>query len=338
MVVLLSVSTPAEAVELDGGAGLGGILAGTVPHLAVSPHGDLSWARDNGFLVSIHEMISILPPTSKDGAGVYEQTSVAIWYAAATRNFSIGPSLSIYSMPACGAMLCGRVVGIAPAQRVGVQRHGPGQPEPARERLHQLQGARSIPSGVLVRVRRGGCGVWIGRCSSFQAGAGYGSAHLLQERGTELHVHLHVPERRGVHGHLLVAARSTLALYHSWWNMTASGRVAAIANAISDGINCIHHLRSLRATPSTATAEDSDAWRDTLAQCSSALEIVRTGMLDGRPLIASWQPSDAVVPAIEDVRACLATLTPGSPLPPILFDLADVAWAELTAAGTTGHE
>jgi hypothetical protein len=49
--------------------------------------------------------------------------------------------------------------------------------------------------------------------------------------------------------------------------MTPSERVTNLANAISNGMNCIAHLRSLRAAPPTATVEDLEAWRDTLAQC-----------------------------------------------------------------------
>jgi hypothetical protein len=114
VLALLGVPRRADAAEVDGGVGVGGILAGTVPHLAVSPYGDVSWPRSSGFLIALHEMISVVVPSDKDGVGVYEQTSVAVGYAAEKRNFSVGPSLSIYSMPACGAMLCGRVVGLAP--------------------------------------------------------------------------------------------------------------------------------------------------------------------------------------------------------------------------------
>jgi hypothetical protein len=114
--------------------------------------------------------------------------------------------------------------------------------------------------------------------------------------------------------------------------MTPTERVTNLANAISDGMNCVSHLRSLRAAPPLATAEDLEAWRDTLARCNAALEIVQGGAVDGLPLASSWRPSDDVVPAIEQVHACLSAITPGVELPPTLFDLADVAWTELTAA------
>lgn len=107
------MATPAEAFELSGGIGFGGVLAGTVPRLAVSPHAVMSWPTSNGFLFAAHEMISILMPTSRGGPGVYEQTSAVIGYASEKQDFSLGPSLSLYYMPACGAKICGRVGGLA---------------------------------------------------------------------------------------------------------------------------------------------------------------------------------------------------------------------------------
>jgi hypothetical protein len=111
---LVAVPMPSGAVELSGGVGLGGILAGTVPRLAVSPNAGVSWRMKSGFLFAVHDLFSILPPINKDGAGVDNQTSVAIGYASEKSNFSVGPSLSIYSMPACGVTWCGRVVGLSP--------------------------------------------------------------------------------------------------------------------------------------------------------------------------------------------------------------------------------
>ena len=116
--VLVVVPMPAAAYELSGGVSMGGILAGTVPHLAVSPHAGLSWRMESGFLIAVHDLFSILPPLKDDGAGVYNQTSVAIGYASENSNFSAGPSLSIYSMPACGAKWCGRVAGLSPGGHV----------------------------------------------------------------------------------------------------------------------------------------------------------------------------------------------------------------------------
>jgi hypothetical protein len=111
---LLGVSTSARAFEINSGASVGMIRASVVPRLTVTPHAGISWSRSSGLMFASHEMISILPPIHQDGAGVYEQTSLVIGYAGETRNFSVGPSFSIYDMPACGTKLCGRVVGLAP--------------------------------------------------------------------------------------------------------------------------------------------------------------------------------------------------------------------------------
>lgn len=112
--LLLVVAAPAAASELSGGVGLGGILVGTAPRFAVSPHVGMSWRRESGFLFALHDLCSILPTTRKLGVGVYNQTSAAIGYASEEFNLSAGPSLSVYSMDACGATLCGPVVGLAP--------------------------------------------------------------------------------------------------------------------------------------------------------------------------------------------------------------------------------
>ena len=114
LAVVAGTPATAEAVEVSGGVSVGGLLVGTVPHLTVSPHVGLGWSWENGFLFAVHDLGSILPATSKNGVGFYNQTSAAIGYASEERNFSIGPSLSFYTMPACGATLCGRVLGVGP--------------------------------------------------------------------------------------------------------------------------------------------------------------------------------------------------------------------------------
>ncbi len=115
--LLVVVPMPAGAYELSGGVSMGGILAGTVPRLAVSPHAGLSWRMESGFLFAVHDLFSILLAINKDGVGVYNQTAAAIGYAWDNGNLSASPSLSIYSMPACGVDLCGRVVGLSPGGR-----------------------------------------------------------------------------------------------------------------------------------------------------------------------------------------------------------------------------
>jgi hypothetical protein len=84
----------------------------------VSPHAGIAWSIDGVLLVEIQDLLSILPPASKDSAGVYNQTSIALGYASKSVNFSAGPSLSIYSIPACGDVLCGRVAGLSPGGHI----------------------------------------------------------------------------------------------------------------------------------------------------------------------------------------------------------------------------
>jgi hypothetical protein len=112
--VLVVAPMPAEAFELSAGVSVGGIQAGILSRLAVSPHASLAWRREGGLLLAVHELLSILPPINKAGAGVDNQTSVAVGYVSETGDFSVGPSLSIYSMPACSITLCGRVAGLSP--------------------------------------------------------------------------------------------------------------------------------------------------------------------------------------------------------------------------------
>jgi hypothetical protein len=112
--LLTIVALPAEAFELRAGLSLGGIVVGTAPRFAVSPHAGMAWRKESGFMFAVHDICSILPTTKNVGIGVYNQTSAAIGFASDKVDFSMGPSISIYSMDACGVTLCGRVVGLAP--------------------------------------------------------------------------------------------------------------------------------------------------------------------------------------------------------------------------------
>ncbi|MEO7327975.1 MAG: hypothetical protein ABI193_05320 [Minicystis sp.] len=113
-VALGAAPASARALELAVGVSVGGILAGTALRPAVSPHAGISWRTEGGFLFSVHELLSILPPINKDGAGVYSYTSCALGYASDDWSVDVGPSLSIYSMSACGVAFCGRIAGISP--------------------------------------------------------------------------------------------------------------------------------------------------------------------------------------------------------------------------------
>ncbi|WP_437634699.1 hypothetical protein [Sorangium sp. So ce854] len=112
--LLLSVvSTQADASELSAGIGFGGIQAGTVTHLAVSPHAGISWRINGNILFNVRDLLSVVPPIQIGGTGVYNSIIAALGYGWKNGDFSAGPSVAIYFMPACGSSLCGRVAGMA---------------------------------------------------------------------------------------------------------------------------------------------------------------------------------------------------------------------------------
>ncbi|WP_437523335.1 hypothetical protein WME79_33895 [Sorangium sp. So ce726] len=111
---LVVVPAPAQALEFHGGVSVGGIQIGTEPRLAVSPFAGWLWRSEGDFRLEVHNMFSIVPGA---GIGVYDRTAVTLGYATKTTTVSLGPSLAIYSMSVCGAVICDRVVGVAPGGR-----------------------------------------------------------------------------------------------------------------------------------------------------------------------------------------------------------------------------
>ena len=97
---------------MSGGVSFGGLVIGPDPRFAVSPHAGLSWRLGSSAAFSVHEHFNLLPSVTRLGVGFYSQTSGSVGYAWDAGNLSIGPTLSIYSMPACTLMLCGRVTGV----------------------------------------------------------------------------------------------------------------------------------------------------------------------------------------------------------------------------------
>lgn len=113
----LVAATQASALELSGGVGAGGMLAGSRPRFAVSPHAGVSWRTDGGFLFAVHDALTLLPAINKYGIGVHNQISIAIGYAWKGVRFVLGPAFSAYSMPACGGEWCARQSGLSPGGR-----------------------------------------------------------------------------------------------------------------------------------------------------------------------------------------------------------------------------
>ncbi len=107
----------ADALEISFGASVGGIQVGTEPRLAVSPFFGVGWHTERGLLLAAQNMFSVV---LGDRVGVHDRTSAAIGYAWQTGDFSLGPSLSIYSMLVCGPVVCRRVEGAAPGVQAQV--------------------------------------------------------------------------------------------------------------------------------------------------------------------------------------------------------------------------
>jgi hypothetical protein len=159
LILVLVMPTPAGVFEFSGGVGVGGFQAGGIlPRLAVTPHVDISWRRENGFLFAAHDLFSVLAPVNKAGLGVYNKASVTIGYAWEKADVSAGPSLSVYSMPACGVtFLCGRVVGVAPGGHAQADVYFAGPLGVSVSADVDWIGGRSLvlPAGVAVMVVAG---------------------------------------------------------------------------------------------------------------------------------------------------------------------------------------
>jgi hypothetical protein len=110
---LLLGATSASAQEISGGVGVAGVMAGTSPRGAVSPHVGVLWRTNGGLLFAVHDSCSVLPEVDRFGLGVYNTLSFAIGYASATTQLAAGPALSVYSLPMCGPEWCGPANGIA---------------------------------------------------------------------------------------------------------------------------------------------------------------------------------------------------------------------------------
>lgn len=164
--LLLVAPTSAEAFELSGGVSLGGVLAGSKPRFAVTPQVGITWRLESGALFAAHEVLSVLPAIDRHGAGVYSQTSAVLGYGTERFNLRVGPALSIYSMPACNrALLCGRVVGVAPGGHVQANLYFVGPLGVSVNASVDYVGGSSpvLPGGVAVTVNVGPVLRWVKR-------------------------------------------------------------------------------------------------------------------------------------------------------------------------------
>ncbi len=103
-------------VTLGGSAGV--LLIGVDPRPAFTPHASVSFEPGYGISIWVRDHANLLPAINRLGIGIYNQTSVDLGYAWESGDISLGPSLSIYGMPACSPKQCGRVVGWGPGGHV----------------------------------------------------------------------------------------------------------------------------------------------------------------------------------------------------------------------------
>ena len=115
---LLSAPSTARAAEGNLGVSVGGLVLGTSPRLAVSPHGSAAFLVGNSFRAAVHDMFSILPAIDPHGVGVYNHLSATAGLVWRSGNLNFGPSFAVFSMPACGITLCARLNGVAPGGTV----------------------------------------------------------------------------------------------------------------------------------------------------------------------------------------------------------------------------
>ena len=113
--------------------------------------------------------------------------------------------------------------------------------------------------------------------------------------------------------------------------MDASEQATVLANAISEGINTLAHIRSLRAAPPLASAAELTEWREALDRAQSAFAELQAKIQAGTAQ-TSFRVTSDLVRSFADVRAHLAEIAPGAQIPSTLFDLIDVAWSDITRA------
>jgi hypothetical protein len=112
------------AVELSVATGLGAFVAGVTPgRFAVSPSASVSLRGERGFFVA-RDTTSFLG-ASGGRFGVDNETTLGGGISWELVNLSAGLSLAEYSLPLCGARLCGRVHGLAPGADLRLDVFGP---------------------------------------------------------------------------------------------------------------------------------------------------------------------------------------------------------------------
>jgi hypothetical protein len=106
--------------------------------------------------------------------------------------------------------------------------------------------------------------------------------------------------------------------------MDASEHATLLAIAISEGINCLAYMRSLRAAPPLVSAAELEEWSEIFARTQSAFAELQAGKAQ-----TSMRLTSELVRSFADVHTHLSEIAPGAQLPATLFDLVDIAWSEV---------
>jgi hypothetical protein len=111
-------------VEFSGATGLGALVVGvTSGRFAISPSASFSVRGERGFFVA-RDTASFLGATG-GRFGINNETTLGGGLFWERVNLSAGLSLAAYSLPLCGAWLCGQVRGLAPGASVRLDIFGP---------------------------------------------------------------------------------------------------------------------------------------------------------------------------------------------------------------------
>lgn len=111
-------------VEFSGGTGFGVLAAGITPgRFAISPSAGLSIRSERWFFVA-RDTVSFLGATG-GRFGINNETTLGGGLLWESVDVSAGLSLAEFSMPICGARLCGQMRGISPGASARLDIFGP---------------------------------------------------------------------------------------------------------------------------------------------------------------------------------------------------------------------
>ena len=111
-------------VEISGATGFGALVAGvTSDRFAISPSASVSVRGERWFFVA-RDTVSFLGATG-GRFGINNETTFGGGLFWELVNVSAGLSLTEYSLPLCGTLLCGQVSGLAPGASVRLDLFGP---------------------------------------------------------------------------------------------------------------------------------------------------------------------------------------------------------------------